>query len=379
MGVTIRQKTPGGDWWVFISHQGDRKSKKIGNKTTANKVAKELRRKIALGEYSIAKPEKKAPLFKDYAPTWLNYIEAERKASTHDEYSQILKDHVMPAFKNRRLDEITRGDIRNFLIEKGKDYSRSRVCLCRDVLSGVMGFAVDDELIASNPVTGITKKLKLQRIKDEIDPLDKPEAALLVKTAKGFGLEHYAFVTVALHTGLRYGEMLALQWGDIDYNSKFICMERSCRRGRITRPKNGKTRRVDLNETAFKALKQLEAARRKKSLKTGAEMPKLIFHQNGEPYPQNTMRRVFKKILKKAGIREIRFHDLRHSYAAILLSEGVSPYYVSQQLGHSSISITCDIYGKWITNNENRHADLLDSIFSPAPYLHPEKTKAVTV
>ena len=89
--------------------------------------------------------------------------------------------------------------------------------------------------------------------------------------------------------------------------------------------------------------------------------PDLVFHRNGEPIDQNHIRRVFKRLLAKAGLREIRIHDMRHTYASLLLSEGISPVYVKEQLGHSSIQMTVDIYGTWIPNSNRTAVNRLDA------------------
>jgi len=90
---------------------------------------------------------------------------------------------------------------------------------------------------------------------------------------------------------------------------------------------------------------------------------------------QNFIRNLYRRILKKAKLRYIKLHGLRNTFCAHLLSEGVSPYYVSQQSGYSSISITCDIYGSWIRTEENRHVNLLDPTHPNAPHLHPTETE----
>ncbi len=107
---------------------------------------------------------------------------------------------------------------------------------------------------------------------------------------------------------------------------------------------------------------------KRKALKIGSgEVSDLVFHRYGEAMEQNYIRRVYKRILKKAKLRYIKFHGFRHTFCTHLLSEGVSPYYVSQQVGHSSINITCDIYGSWIRTEENRHVNLLDPAHPSAP------------
>ena len=91
------------------------------------------------------------------------------------------------------------------------------------------------------------------------------------------------------------------------------------------------------------------------------EPDQLVTHKDGKAIEQNKVRTVLLRIFKKAELKPIKMHGLRHTYASLLLSKGVSQYYVQTQLGHSSISITCDIYGNWIRNDDNRHVDLLDS------------------
>jgi len=115
---------------------------------------------------------------------------------------------------------------------------------------------------------------------------------------------------------------------------------------------------------------------KREALKTGfGEVPEHVFNRVGGAIEQNYIRRVYKRILKKAKLRYIKFHGFRHTFCTHLLSEGVSPYYVSQQVGHSSINITCDIYGSWIRTEENRHVNLLDPMRPNTPHAHPTETQ----
>ena len=156
---------------------------------------------------------------------------------------------------------------------------------------------------------------------------------------------------------LRLGGLLGAKWGDIDFNSHFITVQRTYRRGSFGRPKNGKTRRVDMADELEATLKGLLNLRKKEALERGkGEIEDIVFHDGtGRPMEQNFIRRIFKRALKKAGLREIRLHSLRHTYASLLLSQGVSPVYVKEQMGHHSISVTVDIYGHWIRSG-NREA-----------------------
>ncbi len=271
--------------------------------------------------------------------------------------------------------------MRDFLIAKSK---KLNVYVLRDVISGVLGFAFDDALIKANPVTGITKKLELKNDKsEEVDPLTEADLSLFLKTCKDLAPEYYPFFLMAVRTGARLGELLAIRWGDLDFSYKvifeggeakdrpFIWIKRSYRRGRFTLPKNGKSRKVDMSKQLRDALQEHLIREKKEALKQGlGEVPELVFHRNGKVIEQNYIRRIFKRTLNKAGLREIKFHGLRHTFASLLLSKGESPVYVKEQLGHSSIQITVDIYGKWIQTERSAGVNKLDTQLN-ATYTQP--------
>lgn len=195
-----------------------------------------------------------------------------------------------------------------------------------------------------------------------MDVLTKEEVNLFLESCKKLISEFYPFFLTACRTGMRLGELLALQWGDLDFNSSSIWVRRSYRRGRFTEPKNGKPRRVDMSEQLASTLREHFTREKKRALKEGlGEVPELMFHRHGRVIEQNYIRRVFKRILRKAGLREIKLHALRHTFASLLLSEGESPVYVKEMLGHSSIQITVDIYGHWIQTKKEAGVNRLDT------------------
>ena len=220
MGVSIREKPKGsGEWWVFVNHRGTRKAKKIGkDKKLAREVAQKIEAKLILGDLDLEKSQLKIPTLGEYSQKWLAFIKMNRRESTYERYDQVLRDHILPVFKKRSLDSITRGDIRDFLISKAEKFS---VFVFRDVLSGVLGFALDDELIKVNPVTGITKKLELKRDKSrDVDPLTEMDLSTFLDTSKSLNPEHYPFFLMAARTGMRLGELLAVRWGDLDFSHR---------------------------------------------------------------------------------------------------------------------------------------------------------------
>jgi len=395
MGVNVRERKKGSrEWWIFIEHQGNRKAKKIGNnKKLANEVARKIEAKLVLGDLDLGKEKSKTPTFKEYSEKYLAYIQMNRRFSTHERYAQVLRDHINPVFGKKPLDEITRGDVRNFIVKQSKKYTPF---IFRDIMSGVFNYAIDDEVVKVNPVSGITKRMQIKRDRSkDVDPLNEMDMGLLLDTCQEHFKEYYPFFFMAARTGMRLGELLAVRWGDLDFSHKiiidgaahdrpFIWVKRSYRRGQFNRPKNGKTRKVDMSTELKAVLKDHIANEKTLAMRRGlGKIPELIFHRNSKVIEQNYIRRVFKRILAKAGLRDNKPHVLRHSFATQLLSAGESPVYVKEMLGHSSIQITVDIYGKWIQTERSVGVNRLDQALkprnNPQPIRNQEKLRAVTI
>lgn len=303
-------------------------------------------------------------MFKNYADNWLEtYVKALRRISTYERYHDMLNQHVYPTIGSMRIDEIKRSNVRKLLLQlHANGLSKSTVCLA-NVISGPLAYALDEEVISTNPVTGITKRLQLDRKKRiDIVPMTRQEIELFLAACRAHYPEYHPFFLCAFRTGMRLGELLALQWGDIDWHGKFFNVQRSYKRGRMTGTKTGKTRRVDMSEQLKNALQDLYTQRKREALMDGTgQIAEVVFHKNKKPLEQNFVRYIFKKILSKAGLRNMRIHDIRHSFASILLSEGESPVYVKDQLGHSSIQITVDCYGHFMPTGNRAAINRLDT------------------
>jgi integrase len=160
---------------------------------------------------------------------------------------------------------------------------------------------------------------------------------------------------------MRKGELIGLQWGDIDWVGKFIEVRRSYSFGNMTTPKSGKSRRVDMSDQLMAVLRSLKAEMAEEALAGGKSFGELVFpSEAGTPRDPSHVVREFNRALKKAGLRHIRFHDLRHTNASLLLQNGESPVYVKEQLGHHSIQITVDTYGHLIPGANRQAVNRLD-------------------
>jgi integrase len=373
MGVRVRQKAKGkgNPWWVFISHNGKRTSRKVGDKKAADAVASTIRAKLQLGEFGFDDP-KPVPTFKEHAKMWLS-LPHDWKESTKENYLSNLNNHILPALGSIPINAIKRKDLKTFfdkLLSEG--VASNTVAIIRSPISGVLTHALDSELIENNPIIGL--KLIHKKSALEIEPLSKEDVIILLKSAQQYnGGTYYPSILCALRTGMRIGEIRALKWKDLDFEYRLAEVKRSCRKGRITKPKNGKSRRVDMTPQLAETLKALQTAQKRKALQKGRPFSEWVFTGNsGDRLKYTAFRKALMACLKLAKLRNIRIHDLRHTYATIRLLSGHNIGDVSYQLGHSSIKITYDTYGHWLPGKFKSEVDELDNLHPSAPYLHPK-------
>ena len=212
MGVKVVERPQGsGAWWVFIYHQGHRKAKKVGSKSAATEVARKIEAKLVLGDFGFAK-KNVAPTFKECALKWLAVPHGWRE-STYRIHEFNLKKYIFPRLGFRSIDEIGRKDIKRFvdtLLLKGLAPRTARNI--KSTISGVFCHAVDGELVEANPVRDI--KLAIRKRTVDIDPLTEEEAEKLLERTKAYkGGVYHPILLCALRTGMRIGEIQALQWG----------------------------------------------------------------------------------------------------------------------------------------------------------------------
>ncbi len=366
MGVKVREKVPGsGEWWVFINWRGVRRSKLVGPRETAETVAEQIRARLVIGDYNFDAPKEAEVTFRDYSTDWLeNHIKALRRASTHSRYEEALRKYIWPAIGAKRIEDVKRGDVRDLLLKLHKaGKSVAILSLVRDVVSGIMNRAVDDELIQVNPGRDMMKALGFKRIRHtEVTPFTREEAELVLDTCLKKYPEYYCFMLTAFRTGMRLGEILALKWDDIDWHGRILVVRRSYRNQKISKTKTGRSRKVEMSGELYEALKWLDARRKEEALAAGrGELVEWIFHaEGGGPIAQNSIRYIWHQLLRRAGLHYVKFHTIRHTYASLLLSAGMSMHYVKEQLGHSSIQMTVDIYGHFVPSESKRGVDHLD-------------------
>jgi len=323
-----------------------------GTRKEAEFLLNKIQREINNGEYISDTNQK---LFEDLADLYINNIKLSVRATTAKDYERNLRLHLKPYFKGLKIRLINLEMIEKFqsnLLDKGVGIRTINKCLT--LLGSILRYAVKHKWLSHNAASFV-KKLKtstsnLELIDNNI--LTPDEIAKLLDASEG---RWKIIIMTAILTGLRQGELLGLQWGDIDWNSKHIHVRRSFTGGRFYEPKTKYSRRrVDMPLQLMTELKTWK-------LKCPVGKLELVF-PNGAGNPENhgnLLRRGFYPALRRAKLRRIRFHDLRHTYASLLIANKEEPKRIQTLLGHSSIKITYDVYGHLIPNPQDGVADRL--------------------
>lgn len=300
--------------------------------------------------------ETDAPLFDELAHKWLNDVARLKvKPSTLARYTSDVDNHLCPYFGRMKLKSINVAKIDTFKSEKiDSGLSPRTVNSMLKQLGAVLKYALRLDYISRNPMDHVDN---VKVVVDEMDFLTAPEVQRLLDAVP---TEHHALFATAVLTGAREGELLAVKWGDFDakMNALYIRRTYSPAWGE-TAPKSTAGRRaVQLTPELVDILK----AHRENSPYDGSD--DLIFPNQVGTWMDyhNLTNRVLKETLDKAGLRQIRFHDLRHTYAALCISQGVNFKWLQRQMGHASITTTMDTYGHIMPEVEERLGGKLDSL-----------------
>ena len=302
----------------------------------------------------------------EYLSRWLeDSVKDTVRNTTYARYEQISRTHIVPMLGSVKLKTLSPTHVRSLYKEKLSSLSPRTVQYIHVTLHKALKQAVNDGLIPRN-ATEAVKPPQVRR--KEIRPLTPEQVKVLLDAASGDRLE--ALYTLAVHTGLRQGELLGLKWEDVDLESGSLHVKRTlttARGGpRLAAPKTkGSRRRVSLTKGAVDALRahlarQLEEIDRAGSL--WQENGLVFASEIGEPLNRHDLTsRRFKPLLKRAKPSEkTRFHDLRHTCATLLLTKNVNPKIVSEMLGHATIAITLDTYSHVLPNMQDSAARALE-------------------
>jgi len=302
--------------------------------------------------------------------TWMEtYAKLQVRPSSYKTYQGFIENHIKPVLGDTPLEKLTAIDLQRLykqLLESGRvectearnkprGLSVKTVRNINQMISSALNCAVEQRLILSNPTKGcVLPKLE----KKEMKILPPENLATFFEEARRSGVFELYYIDLA--TGLRRGELLGLKWGDIDLKKGIIHVQRQILRqnGKVVeaplKTKNS-YRSIAIGAEAIEVLRDMD------------QTDEYVFPSpNGGPMSPDSVLHMLQRVLKRAGLERIRFHDLRHTFSVLALQNGVDVKTLSAMLGHYSAGFTLDTYAHVTTSMQKQTANAVDSFLSGA-------------
>ncbi|PPF87150.1 hypothetical protein C5B96_04450 [Subtercola sp. Z020] len=358
--------------WIAAVDMGTTAEGKRNRKRRVCRTEREAKtalRQLCADRDSMKLRDKQSLTVGELAASWLEFgLKDTIRESTKQSYQYHWRSHIEATFAEKLASEVSPQDVNQWVSGlRQRNLSTSTVKAARQVLGAVFRFALAEGMVVSNPVA---RSRTVGRREGEItqvkEPYTLPEARKLIAAA---GRDSYleSVLLLAVHLGLRRGEALGLRWSSIDLDSGSLRVEVSLAEKRVQRtngtsgvslqlssPKTESSlRRLQLSGFVVDALRRQKHRQAIQRIEAGQHWDDsgLVFtNEYGGPLYPSTVGKQVKRVERMAGLREIRFHDLRHTAARIMLEQGARVEHVSKAFGHSSIAVTMDVYGKYATS-----------------------------
>jgi integrase len=350
---------------------GKRETRYLTIRGKRQDAERELARLItAAHDGTLVEPSK--TMVADYLRSWLSSLHG-LAGKTRQEYGRLITQLVIPHLGNHELQRLRPAHVADWHAKllasggkNGRPLSARTVGHAHHVLHTALERAVGTELLARNVAHAISPpKVALT----EIAALKADEIAPVLAALKGYKLE--ALAVLALSTGARRGEILALRWGDVDLTAGTIRIARSLEQTtgslKFKQPKTARgTRTISLPAAAVEALqlhrkRQLEQRMALGQGKLVAET--LVFSTiDGEPMSPNGLSRDWGNFVRAQGLPSVSFHGLRHSHVSALIASGVDPLTISRRIGHANVSTTTNVYGHLFKQTDTIAATAIEAV-----------------
>ena len=299
---------------------------------------------------------------------WLeDVVQPSTRPATFSSYADTMRLHVVPDLGRFLLSKLAPMHVQSLLNKKLKQgLSRRYVSYIRSVLRIALSQAVKWNLVAYNVVDRVDPP-RVER--HQVRSLDSTSACNFLGVVKGDRLE--TLYSIALSVGLRRGEILGLRWQDLDLEAGTLSVKQTVQRIRgkgmtFAPPKTDRARRtVNVPSPVIASLRRHRRAQLEERLKAGSRWHEfdLVFPSNiGTPLEPRNLDRHFKRMLAKTGLPNMRFHDLRHTAASLMLAANVNPRTAADILGHSRISVTLDTYSHVMPPAMHEAADRISAV-----------------
>jgi len=340
---------------------------KAKSKTEATRILAQYLAQVADSRFEAKSAQRD---FKELNKDYLAHLDV-REATLRD-YESIIKTHLLPRFGEIKLRDITRLRVEEFLAAmkskespKGSKLSVRTINKTLTVLSMMLKYAEGHGWLDVNPCRHVRKlrgSIDARRRALDGNIFTAAECRKLIAATDG--PRDPVMFRMAIETGMRQGELFGLRWVDIDWASSRVFVRQSVRKGEDSALKTASSlRSIGLTPTLLRELKEWKLACPRPDPRDPVQ-PDLVFPNGAGHFedPHNLLRRSFHPALRRAGLRQIRFHDLRHTCASLLLAAGVGIKQVQAQLGHASAQVTLDVYSHLLPDAGSPGAAAFDSI-----------------
>lgn len=317
----------------------------------------------------------------DFVPMYLTIKRDTLAPRSYEYYCFTIEQVIIPLLGHIKLSELRSAHIQQFIQRLQKDNpntSPSTIKKKLSVLQSILTQAVKLDIIPMNPAD--SKKLTLPKtIAPKVEIFSKQEAAEMLECLEQEELQYQCLVQMAIMTGCRLGELIALKFSDIDYRNNKITVERSAYKCKgqpiaVKPPKDYEVRTITVNDYCIELVKLLKAEKERERLRLGTAWigDEWLFTQwNGKIMNPQTPTKWFSKFLKKNGLKHRKFHALRHTSATLLLYGGVNLQQVRERLGHADISTT-NKYLHCIAEADTEAANVLGNMLI-SQHIHTDK------
>jgi integrase len=358
---------PDGSWSAIISLGFGADGKRMRRQVYAatKKEVQEKLRKLQTDHALGGLTDLEKFTLEDWLTLWLeNRVRVKTSATTYDRYKLVVEKQLKPYLGSVRLDKLTKLHIEQLYLRLEKAGESPRMCqMSGTVLYGALRYAVDMGRIPANPCQSVGRP---KVAKKEMHVYDSGQVQRFLKGAEEDRL--YALYVLALETGMREGELFGLQWPDVDFDRGSLQVQRTLQelRGQfeLKAPKTAAgRRRIELSPFTLGVLND----HRKRMLAEGRDVRTgQVFcdERGGFLRKSNVCRRSFRSVMKRAQLPQIRFHDLRHTAATLLLMAGENVKVVSERLGHEDIQITLTTYAHVLPTMQKGAAEKMNRIFT---------------
>ncbi|OEC03481.1 integrase [Lysinibacillus sphaericus] len=342
------------DTWYFIT----RIEQPDGSKKQVKRRGFKTEKAALLAEAKLEAEDivEEVVTFEFVANKYMEWYKKRRKVSSYKKIESVVRVHLIPYFKRKQIKNIRARDVVDFQDTLIGEKSPAHIKKIHSILSAIFNYAKRQEYVRDNPAT-IAGNVDLEERK-HINFWTLEEFKAFIKCVDDD--LYYALFMTLYYSGMRKGELLALTWADLDFESNVINIDKNNYYGQITTTKTtSSTRKILMPKNVMNLLKAIK-------LEKSPKMSYVVFGEIKDSISVTALSVRFEKYVNLSGVKKIRIHDFRHSHASYLINKGTIVSVVAKRLGHSNVATTLNTYSHLYPSTEQEAVIQMENDFKPA-------------